>query len=62
MLSWASSFWRTGFARSWRRSRPELEEMDEETRDGVMREIRAIYERGDSVLKSFMYGPLEEYL
>jgi hypothetical protein len=33
---------------------PELEEMDEADRDGVMREIRAIYGKDDSVLKSFM--------
>ena len=41
---------------------PELEEMDEGTRDGLMREIRAIYEEDDSVLKSFMYEPVEGYL
>ncbi len=41
---------------------PELEEMDEGTRDEVMREIRAIYGKDDSVLKSFMYEPVEEYL
>ena len=41
---------------------PELEEMDEGTRNGVMREIRAIYEKDNSVLKSFMYEPVEGYL
>jgi hypothetical protein len=41
---------------------PELEEMDEGTRDGLMREVRAIYEGDDSVLKSFMYEPVGEYL
>ena len=35
-------------------------EMDEADRDGVMREIRAIYMVDDSVLKSFMYEPVEE--
>jgi len=41
---------------------PELEEMDEGTREGLMREIRAIYEEDDSVLKSFIYEPVEGYL
>jgi hypothetical protein len=41
---------------------PELEEMDEGTREELMRDIRAIYEKDDSVLKSFMYEPVEEYL
>jgi hypothetical protein len=41
---------------------PELEEMDGGTRDGLMRDIRAIYEEDDSVLKSFIYEPVEEYL
>ncbi len=41
---------------------PELDEMDGEDRDGVMRDIRAIYEEDDSVLKSFMYEPVEEYM
>ncbi len=41
---------------------PELEVMDEGTREEVMREIRAIYEKDDSVLKSFMYEPVEGYL
>jgi len=41
---------------------PELEEMNEGTRDGLMKDIRAIYEKDDSVLKSFMYEPVEEYL
>jgi len=39
-----------------------LEEMDEGTRDEVMRDLRAIYGKDDSVLKSFMYEPVEEYL
>jgi hypothetical protein len=30
---------------------PELEEMDEGARDGVMRDIRVIYEEDDSILK-----------
>jgi hypothetical protein len=41
---------------------PELEEMDEGTREEVMREIRAIYREGDSVLKGSTYEPVEEYL
>lgn len=41
---------------------PELEGMDEGTRDGLMREIQEIYEKDDSVLKSFMYEPVEKYL
>jgi hypothetical protein len=41
---------------------PELEEMDEADREEVMRDIRAIYREDDSVLKSFMYEPVEEYL
>jgi hypothetical protein len=41
---------------------PELSEMDEGTRHGLMREIRAIYEEDDSVLKSFIYEPVEGYL
>jgi len=41
---------------------PELEEMDERTRKDLMREIRAIYEEDDSVLKGFMYEPVERYL
>ena len=41
---------------------PELEEMDEAERDGLMRDIRAIYEKDDSVLKSFMYEPVADYL
>ncbi len=41
---------------------PELEEMDEGTHENLMRDIRAIYERDDSVLKSFIYEPVEEYL
>jgi hypothetical protein len=41
---------------------PELEETDEGTREEVLREIRTIYEEDDSVLKSFMYEPVEEYL
>jgi hypothetical protein len=36
--------------------------MDEGARDGVMRGIRAIYGKDDSVLKSFMYEPVERYL
>jgi hypothetical protein len=36
--------------------------MDEGTREEVMREIRAIYGKDDSVLKSFMYEPVEGYL
>jgi hypothetical protein len=41
---------------------PELEEMDEGTREEVMRDIRAIYGKDDSVLESFMYEPVEKYL
>jgi hypothetical protein len=41
---------------------PELEEMTELDREEVMRDIRAIYREDDSVLKSFMYEPVEEYL
>ena len=41
---------------------PELEEMDEGTREELMRYIRAIYEKDDSVLKSSMYEPVEVYL
>ncbi|MGC9515869.1 SWIM zinc finger family protein [Methanocrinis sp.] len=41
---------------------PELEEMDEGTREEMMKDIRAIYEKDDSVLKSFMYEPVKEYL
>jgi hypothetical protein len=41
---------------------PELEEMDEAERDRLMREIRAIYEEDDSVLKSFIFEPVEKYL
>ncbi len=41
---------------------PELEEMTELDREDLMRDIRAIYEEDDSVLKSFMYEPVEEYL
>ena len=38
---------------------PELEEMDEGTREELMRDIRAIYEKDDSVLKSSIYEPVE---
>jgi hypothetical protein len=41
---------------------PELEEMDEGTREELMRDIRAIYEEDDSVLQSFMFEPVKEYL
>jgi uncharacterized Zn finger protein len=41
---------------------PELEEMTELDREDLMRDIRAIYEKDDSVLKSFMYEPVGEYL
>jgi uncharacterized Zn finger protein len=41
---------------------PELEEMSEADREDLMRDIRAIYREDDSVLKSFMYEPVEEYL
>jgi len=41
---------------------PELEEMDEADREEVMRDIRAIYREDDSVLQSFMYEPMKEYL
>jgi len=37
-------------------------EMDEADRDGVMRDIRAIYRKDDSVPQSFMYEPVEGYL
>jgi len=41
---------------------PELEEMTELDREEVMRGIRAIYRKDDSVLQSFMFEPVEEYL
>jgi hypothetical protein len=41
---------------------PELEGMDEGTREDLLRDIREIYEKDDSVLESFMYEPVEEYL
>lgn|GEM_PF-580396 len=41
---------------------PELEEMDETDREDLMRDIRAIYRKDDSVLQSFMFEPVEGYL
>jgi len=41
---------------------PELEKMDEGTREDLMKDIRAIYMRDDSVLKSSVYEPVVEYL
>lgn len=41
---------------------PEMEEMSEADREEVMKDIRAIYRKDDSVLQSFMFEPVEEYL
>ena len=41
---------------------PELEEMDEETHKDLMRDIRAIYLKDDSVMKSFTFGLVVVYL
>ena len=41
---------------------PELEKMDEAECDELMRDIRAIYEEDDSVLKSFIYEPVADFL
>lgn len=40
----------------------ELEKVDEADRNEMMREIRAIYLKDDSALKSFIFEPVEEYL
>jgi hypothetical protein len=36
--------------------------VDEGTRDGLMREVLAIYGEDDSALKSFIFEPVGEYL